>query len=1085
MHHYAYKLIHLRLLLLLMVFLSNALNASEPYTVKQENPLYEPWRWKTFAELGDKGIRCLTEGSDQSMWFGTGKGLFHYDGLHWQNFKEANEVLASPIYGLCYTQKGTLYVVSLKGICHYEQNTWKTDLLFPDSEVLGSEWEILNVIETKNGEIWIGVYFGLIRIVKDKYTLYTTPQQIEGIEDDLSGFEIVDMTGTFPELKNFIVFDILEDQSGNIWFALEDGKTLRLYDKNHNPKSAQRYTLYTEADSMLLSRLPILFESMNGQIYNISQSIQGGVNTFDFSTESWSSIQLSKLFGGDNLNYSICETSDGTLWIGGFSRFFTKRQGIWEEFKQPVLPVPITRIIFYPTSHGSLWMAGHLADVIRIEYETPNWKTYKDVLFQCETSDGKRWFLNPKGKVVVNNSKYDTWEVLDDEFPMSDPCRIFQDNTSTLWATGSHNGVAAVAWNSDGSWNLKTFPNICWGFYPNGILQTKDNSIWIGADPDCGDKEWGLIKYNPSLGDPSKDESWQHFKGSEISQVAYALSETDDGKLLCGSYLGLFEFNGSSTRVLHEELVGDIMKVESMAKDPVAGVWIGTRSKGVIHYVDDKNWVQYTIDEGLAGNSVSTVIIGNDSTLWVATDKGISRFDGKKWIKFALPEYFTITRGNGLMQKGTDNSIYLTMAPIEWYRRVFFDNVFPVEGSPLVTYQVKPETSLPETDITKYDMKVYYPGNTSIFWQGTDKWNDTDPEQLQYSYRLDDDEWSDYSTERSHTFLSLRRGWHRLAIKTRDSFLNVDPTPSTIRFKVIPPVWGQIWFILTAIAVFATIFYLLYSSIKKSREMEAQNITMKQKNEDLVKQQKEIEEKGKQIMELLEKERENQWLNEGLLMINEIIKKHTENLEELTKNLLEKLIDYLEVNAGGIILYHKDESGNSENDTLDLIAAFGYNKERLEQKSLHVDEGLPGACFRDKKTMVIDNVPDQYFLESGLGKSKLTELILVPLKMLEEVVGILEISSLNQISTEKIKLLELISENIASNLLNLESRGKIEQMFELSKQQTTQLHEQEEEMRQQMEELQATQEESRRREEDLEKQLEECRRKMNAKTKKK
>ena len=267
--------------------------------------------------------------------------------------------------------------------------------------------------------------------------------------------------------------------------------------------------------------------------------------------------------------------------------------------------------------------------------------------------------------------------------------------------------------------------------------------------------------------------------------------------------------------------------------------------------------------------------------------------------------------------------------------------------------------------------------------------------------------------------------------------------------------------------------------------MEAQNITMKQKNEDLVKQQKEIEEKGKQIMELLEKERENQWLNEGLLMINEIIKKHTENLEELTKNLLEKLIDYLEVNAGGIILYHKDESGNSENDTLDLIAAFGYNKERLEQKSLHIDEGLPGACFRDKKTMVIDNVPDQYFLESGLGKSKLTELILVPLKMLEEVVGILEISSLNQISAEKIKLLELISENIASNLLNLESRGKIEQMFELSKQQTTQLHEQEEEMRQQMEELQATQEESRRREEDLEKQLEECRRKMNAKTKKK
>ncbi len=1059
---------------------------SIPYTVKKSNPLYESWRWKTYTELSDKGIRCLTEGKNQSMWFGTGKGIYHYDGLQWQHYLDVNDVLKAPVYGLCFTTKDVLYAVSPKGICHYYNGIWQTDLLFPDNnKVLGSEWEILNIIETQNGEIWVGLYFGLVRIEKKKYTIFTTPMQFEGLEDFFSDAEIMDMTGRFEDLKTFIVFDILEDKTGNLWLGMEDGTTLRLYDKNHNPKSPGRYTLYTEADNMLLSRLPILYESINGNIYNISQSIQGGINTFDPITESWNASPLNNNFGGDNLNFSICETDNGMLWIGGLSRFFTFQHGTWAEYKQPELPVPPTRIIFYLSSDGSLWMVGHLADVIRIEYNTPNWKTYKDLLFQCETADGNSWFLNVRGQVIKYNKNNNSWEALDTEFPLSDPDRIFLDSSSTLWAIGSHKGVAALAWNSDGTWNLKTFADLCWSFHPNGFVQTKDNTVWFGANADCGDKTWGLIKYTPSIGSPYDDKAWHTYKGSDISQVAYALAETDDGNLLCGSYLGLFEFNGTNTRALHEVLIGDIIKVESMIKDPIEGVWIGTRSQGVIHYINDKNWTQYTMENGLASNSVSSIMISADSSLWVATDKGISRFDGKKWTRWALPDYFTITRGNGFLLKGNDNSIYVTLTTIEWYRRVFYNKEYSIEDSPLITYQITPETIPPETEITKYDRKVYYPGNAMIFWQGVDKWNATDPGQLQYSFRLDNKDWSEYTTERNHTFLSLRKGWHKLEVRTRDNFLNVDPTPATIKFKVIPPIWGQIWFILLITGFIGTIAYLLYSSFRRNRKMIAQNLEMKQKNEDLTKQQKEIEEKGKQIMELLEKERENQWLNEGVLLINGVIKEYNKDPQKLASKILENLIDYLQVNAGGIIVHRKDENGNKENDFLELVAAFGYNRERLEQKRMHINEGLAGACFTEKKTRVINNVPDQYFLGSGLGKAKMTELILVPMKMLEEIAGIIEISSLNTIEPRKIKLLELVSENIASNLLNLEAQSRIEKMLEVSKQQTEQLHEQEEELRQQMEELQATQEESRRREEELREELQEYRKKQKTRVQKK
>ena len=219
--------------------------------------------------------------------------------------------------------------------------------------------------------------------------------------------------------------------------------------------------------------------------------------------------------------------------------------------------------------------------------------------------------------------------------------------------------------------------------------------------------------------------------------------------------------------------------------------------------------------------------------------------------------------------------------------------------------------------------------------------------------------------------------------------------------------------------------------------------------------------------------------------MNDVIKEHSGSLQKLTAKLLERLIDYLEVNAGGIMLYHKDESGNTENDSLEMVAGFGYNRERLEKKRMYIDEGLPGACFKEKKTMVVDNIPDEYYIGSGLGKARMTGLVLVPLKMLEEIVGIMEISSLKSLEPRKIKLLESVAENIASHIINLESRAKIEKMYEVSQQQTERLHEQEEEMRQQMEELQATQEESRRREEELQKELKQCREELKKQGKKK
>ncbi len=73
----------------------------------------EPWRWRTYPELEGKGIQCMAEGKDGTLWFGSENGIvFHYDGLNLKQWSlhEFDSLLSSPISNLLFTKEGILYV---------------------------------------------------------------------------------------------------------------------------------------------------------------------------------------------------------------------------------------------------------------------------------------------------------------------------------------------------------------------------------------------------------------------------------------------------------------------------------------------------------------------------------------------------------------------------------------------------------------------------------------------------------------------------------------------------------------------------------------------------------------------------------------------------------------------------------------------------------------------------------------------------------------------------------------------------------------------------------------------------------------
>ena len=50
------------------------------------------------------------------------------------------------------------------------------------------------------------------------------------------------------------------------------------------------------------------------------------------------------------------------------------------------------------------------------------------------------------------------------------------------------------------------------------------------------------------------------------------------------------------------------------------------------------NYVQYTNKDGLAGNTVYGVAQSKDGYLFFATENGLSRYDGKEWVNFTVDD---------------------------------------------------------------------------------------------------------------------------------------------------------------------------------------------------------------------------------------------------------------------------------------------------------------------------------------------------------------------------------------------------------------------------------------------------------------
>jgi GAF domain-containing protein len=217
-----------------------------------------------------------------------------------------------------------------------------------------------------------------------------------------------------------------------------------------------------------------------------------------------------------------------------------------------------------------------------------------------------------------------------------------------------------------------------------------------------------------------------------------------------------------------------------------------------------------------------------------------------------------------------------------------------------------------------------------------------------------------------------------------------------------------------------------------------------------------------------EEDRKRAWATSGVAEIGTILRSNFDNVSDLYNDTLRFIVKYLGVNQGGLFELVED----SNEPYLELVACFAYERKKFIQKKVYIGEGLVGQCAMEVDKIFLTDVPDDYVnITSGLGQSTPKCILIVPLKVVDTCVGVLEIASFNVLEEFEINFVEKICETIATSISTNKINERTKKLLEESQQQSEELRSQEEEMRQNMEELHATQEEMQRKQTEMEQKL--------------
>ncbi len=752
-------------------------NAAHPIDIHPEVSLEEEWRWTELEGLGDFGFRFAAAGNEDDVWFARKNGVARYDGFQVEcfDFEALDDV--GTIVDLHVSRQGHVYLLSDRHLATLKEGTWSVE------EVVVHEGSFGNAIcEDARGNIWFVGVNGVYRSQGSTTVFFNL------------GFELASAA--------------IVDSQDRLWVADVDRRLIEVFDVTGDEADPLATHTTFEIGDVPLHTIKLSVAS-NGDVLVIDNiPTQGCLRYRDYKEiEDSRPVWFNRFWGYS----SIAEAPEGRFWIASGSKLSEWPIGgeiqVHDAEKHPI-----------PTSYGyviaisgdRLLIGGKASKIYMIDLSVDRWTMYPELIFQCEDESGKYWFLDHDGRIVSHDPETEEWLLHDRSGDVLDrPNRIFCGDGGILWASGSNKGMAAVSYLKEGSWHLREFVKVGTNFSHLGVLEAADGSIILGAgnrSEELPEGYGGAVVFRREADQltgahvappifPKRTATLVDRAGDGLWFGATSLKRQVGGGFLAPEKIDLLEDNW----------------IDHLMVDRNNDLWVASWGVGIYQY-DGEHWILHNESNGLGTNQVSYLHEGKiQEGIWALTSLGLNRFDGHSWSSWDFPVNYRHKRESNTLHESSDGSLWINYSYRSWYLEMSSD---AGRQSTFRSVRYQPDHVAPKTRIIEHNRDYPEGSQVEINWVGRDSWSDTPAEELEYSWRLNGNEWSPFSRERSKHLGDLMAGDHVFEVRARDKDWNIELNPSKIEIAVIAPLWKRPWFILLMLLVFSVLIFLTIALVR-------------------------------------------------------------------------------------------------------------------------------------------------------------------------------------------------------------------------------------------------------------------------------
>jgi len=374
---------------------------------------------------------------------------------------------------------------------------------------------------------------------------------------------------------------------------------------------------------------------------------------------------------------------------------------------------------------------------------------------------------------------------------------------------------------------------------PGNLTSDNEGFVWLASDQH-------LHQFD------TRTESWKTYSLESVFSInpeIFCLQKTPDSTLWIGTQAGLLEAKpdgkGSFAYQLHTVETGKLRHnaVSSLLLDPLnlQVLWIATKGGGLARLdLSTRQFTHFYSRNGLPNDVLYGILPDAQGNLWMSSNKGIIRYtpgtgairnfteaDGLQSDEFNTWAY--APGPEGTLMFGGINGLNI-LAPKDFEDNAHLPPVF-LTGLSINNQRVGVGDStgvLPQA--------IEFLGNITLSFEQRSitlsfaalEFTTTAKNRFRWILEGAETNWHPETTERSATYLNLQPGSYTFKVMAANGDGVWNPTPATLKIRVLPPWYRTIWaYLIYAAMVVGLIYgYLRFrlSQLRLQQELELEQL---------------------------------------------------------------------------------------------------------------------------------------------------------------------------------------------------------------------------------------------------------------------